>query len=200
MFVQLIIRQLKNWNDFIYSFIPELEDWNDSVYFFQLFAAPCYLAFGRHLNKPVIGIVTSAFHEWLSTLTGNPNNPSFMPGLFSSFGQRMTFWERLHNTFLTNLISWQMNYYLDEQGVYVKKFFNIDAGIPELYQDIAAILVNSHHSINGVRPMTTGVIEVGGLHINENSDPLTPVSKTWLLFLFMFSFYSDHKQKRLKAL
>ncbi|XP_050469962.1 UDP-glucosyltransferase 2-like isoform X2 [Bombus huntii] len=146
----------------------------------ELFAAPCYLAFGRHLNKPVIGIVTSAFHEWLSTLTGNPNNPSFMPGLFSSFGQRMTFWERLHNTFLTNLISWQMNYYLDEQGVYVKKFFNIDAGIPELYQDIAAILVNSHHSINGVRPMTTGVIEVGGLHINENSDPLTPELKKWL--------------------
>ncbi|XP_033345713.1 UDP-glucuronosyltransferase-like isoform X2 [Bombus vosnesenskii] len=146
----------------------------------ELFAAPCYLAFGRHLNKPVIGIVTSAFHEWLSTLTGNPNNPSFMPGLFSSFGQRMTFWERLHNTFLTNLISWQMNYYLDEQGVYVKKFFNIDASIPELYQDIAAILVNSHHSINGVRPMTTGVIEVGGLHINENSDPLTPELKKWL--------------------
>lgn len=86
-----------------------------------------------------------------------------------------------------------MNYYMNQQAVYVKKFFNIDADISELYQDIAAILVNSHHSINGIRPMTNGVIEVGGLHINENSDPLTPVSKTWLLSLFMFSLYSNYK-------
>lgn len=146
----------------------------------ELFMAPCFLGLGRHLNVPMVGVITSDFHDWLADATGNPHNPSFMPGLFTPYSQRMTFFERLMNTALTNLITMQMNYYMSSQYEQVKKYFGIDVSINELYRDVGVILVNAHHSVNGVKPSTTGVIEVGGLHISEDADPLDPEVKKWL--------------------
>ncbi|XP_017754841.1 PREDICTED: UDP-glucuronosyltransferase 1-9-like [Eufriesea mexicana] len=146
----------------------------------ELFMMPCYLAFSRHLKAPIVGVMTSGFHDWLSSVTGNPHNPSYMPCLFAPFSQRMTFWERLQNTLLTNMITWKMKYYLSYQDAYVKKYLGMDVVIDDLYQDIGAILVNTHHSIGGINPTTSAVIEVGGLHVNENSSPLSPEVKKWL--------------------
>ena len=146
----------------------------------ELFVAPCFLAFGRHLNVPMVGVITSDFHDWIRDKTGNPNNPSFIPSLFSDFAPRMTFWERVRNTLLTNLVNIKINYYTADQSVSVKEHFGIDASIDDLYKDLALILVNSHHSVNGVKPYSTGTIEVGGLHIKENGDPLTPEVQKWL--------------------
>ncbi|KOX67538.1 UDP-glucuronosyltransferase 1-8 [Melipona quadrifasciata] len=150
------------------------------VVILEMFTFPCYLGFGSRLNKPIVGLITSGFPEWLSSLTGNPHNPSFMPGIFQSLSQRMTFWERLQNTVLTNLMSRQIIYHMNKQSDFVRKYMNIDAEIPDLHRNVAAILVNSHYCINGINSMSPGLIEVGGLHINENSDPLSPEVKKWL--------------------
>ncbi|CAK9814493.1 UDP-glucosyltransferase 2 [Anthophora plagiata] len=146
----------------------------------ELFVAPCFLIFGTHLKVPIINMVTSSFYEWESTLIGNPHNPSFVPSTFSSFDQRMTFWDRLVNTFLTNLISTQITYHTAKQVDFVKKHFDTNLTIAELYKNVAAVLVNSHHSLNGIKPMTPGLIEVGGLHVQEDSEPLPPEVEKWL--------------------
>lgn len=149
--------------------------------------SPCYLAFGTYLKTPVVGMITASFLDWVSHRVGNPINLAFTPGIFSPFTERMTFWERLQNTFTTNMIMLNIDYHVNKQKTYVKQYLNIDAEIPELYKNLALILVNSHHSIIGVRTGSTGVIEVGGLHIKENGDPLTPViifSEYFLLFQF----------------
>ncbi|KOC60177.1 Ecdysteroid UDP-glucosyltransferase [Habropoda laboriosa] len=146
----------------------------------ELFVAPCYLAFGTHLSAPMIGVMTSSFHEWEASLTGNPHHPSFVPSIFSPFDQQMTFWERLMNTFLTNLISAQLNYQTAKQVDYVKQHFDTNATIAELYKNLAAILVNSHHSVNGIKPMTPGIIEVGGLHVKDETASLPPEVQKWL--------------------
>lgn len=69
----------------------------------------------------------------------------------------------------------QTDYYVNKQKAYVKQYLDLDAEIPELYKNLALILVNSHHSITGVTTRSTGVIEVGGLHLKEDGDPLTSV-------------------------
>jgi len=121
-------------------------------------------------------MVTSVFHDWLSNLAGNPFNPAYMPGLMSTYNQHMNFKERLTNFLLTHYINWQIHYYTNSQLKFVKKHFGIDVShITHLYDDIFLYLVNSHHSLNGIRPMTTGVIEVGGLHLKDDDDPLSPV-------------------------
>ena len=146
----------------------------------ELFLAPCFLAFGRHLNASLVGIVTSDFHDWLHDKTGNTNNPSYMPSLFSDFGSRMPFWDRVSNTILMNLVNIKVNYYMAAQSETVKEHFGIDATIDDLHKDLSLVLVNSHHSVNGVKLYSTGTIEVGGLHIKENGDPLTPEMQKWL--------------------
>lgn len=146
----------------------------------ELFVAPCFMAFGRHLNVPMVGTVCSTLHDWINYYVGNPLNPSFVPSLFSGSGQTMTFWERLKNTLLTTLITFQIDYYTSYQQEHVKASFGIDTPITDFYQDMSLVLVNSHHSLHGIRPMTHGVVEVGGVHVPENGDPLRPEVKKWL--------------------
>lgn len=146
----------------------------------EVFMSPCYLAFGRHLKVPMVSIMTSSFLDWLEDLTGNPHNPAFMPNVFGNYESPMNFWDRLSNTLLTNFISYQMNSRMDVMSKHVRDNFGIDTPARELHKDIALHLINSHHSLNGVGPTTTGVVEVGGLHVTENGNPLSPEVQKWL--------------------
>jgi len=147
----------------------------------ELFAAPCYLAFGRHLKVPVVGTVASVFHDWLNEVSGNPANPAYIPSMFSPYDQNMNFKERLTNLFISKYLSWQMHYYTNSQLTFVKKHFGIDVPhIKDLYNDLSLYLVNSHHSLNGMRPTTTNVIEIGGMHLRDDDDPLSPEVQKWL--------------------
>jgi glucuronosyltransferase len=146
----------------------------------ELFAAPCYLAFGRHLKVPVVTTVASVFHDWLGEVSGNPVNPAYIPSMFSIYDQHMNFKQRLTNFLLTHYLSWQIHYYTNKQTKLVNEHFNMDlTNIKDLYNDVSLYLVNSHHTLNGIRPMTTNVIEVGGMHINDG-DSLSPEVQKWL--------------------
>ncbi|XP_011297292.1 UDP-glucuronosyltransferase 1-9 [Fopius arisanus] len=147
----------------------------------ELFTAQCYIALGKHLDAPVVGLVASKMHDWLFDPFANPLNPSYMPSLFSSFSQRMTFWERLTNTFVMNVIGLQINYYLNEQIEYVEKNFNRRiSSINDLYNDVSLLLVNEHFSINEIKPATPDVIDVGGLHVHDDDQMVTPELEKWL--------------------
>lgn len=146
----------------------------------ELFAAPCYLAFGHYLKIPTVGVMTCPFHDWLSHHVGNPVEPAFVPTLFSAYGSSMTFWERLTNTFFVKLLQIQMDYYTSGQIRFVKEHFNMDTPILDLYKELSLILVNSHYSLHGIRPFTKAVVEVGGLHLSNEETPLAPDVKKWL--------------------
>ncbi|XP_076761112.1 uncharacterized protein LOC143429385 [Xylocopa sonorina] len=146
----------------------------------EMFVMPCYLAFGRHLNVPMVGLMTTSYQDWVAHLTGNPHNPALVPTVFLPMHQPMTFWERLMNTYVTNRIGSNLIYYMSQQDDFVKQYFNINESIAELHKGVAAVLVNSHHSIDGINQFTQGIIEIGGVHINENSDPLPQDVKKWL--------------------
>lgn len=49
----------------------------------------------------------------------------------------------------------------------------------ELAKTTSLMLVNTHYSLNGVRPNTPSVIEVGGLHIKD----LKPLDEVIYLFI-----------------
>lgn len=92
----------------------------------------------------------------------------------------MTFWQRMMNLYVSAYISTTLNHHMSKEVDYVKKYFDMDVAIEDLYKDVAAILVNSHHSINGIRPFTPGIIEVGGMHVKHDADPLPPELQKWL--------------------
>ncbi|KYM98244.1 PREDICTED: UDP-glucuronosyltransferase 1-9-like [Cyphomyrmex costatus] len=147
----------------------------------ELFTAPCYMAFGRYLKVPMVGTVASVFHDWLSEVSANPLNPAYIPNMFSAYSQHMNFKERLSNFLLTHYLSWQFHYYTNSQLKLVNEHFGMNLPhIKDLYNDISLYLVNSHHSLNGIRPMTTNVIEVGGMHLSNDDDPMSPELQKWL--------------------
>ncbi|XP_011056896.1 PREDICTED: UDP-glucuronosyltransferase 1-9-like [Acromyrmex echinatior] len=148
----------------------------------ELFAAPCYMAFGRHLKVPMVATVASVFHDWLSEMSANPMNPSYIPHMFSGYSQHMNFKERLTNFLVIHYLSWQFHYYTNaEQLKLINEHFGMNLQhITDLYNDVSLYLVNSHNSLNGIRPMTTNVIEVGGLHLSDEGDPLSPEVQKWL--------------------
>ncbi|KAL0113955.1 hypothetical protein PUN28_011343 [Cardiocondyla obscurior] len=148
----------------------------------ESFVAPCFLAFGRYLKVPLVVTVTSIFHDWLNDLSGNPMNPAYVTSLFAPFSQRMNFKERLTNFFLKHYLTWQMYYYTNQQQLpLVKEYFGLDLPhINDLFKDVSVYLVNSHYSLNGIRPLTTNVIEIGGLHVRDDNTPLSPEVKKWL--------------------
>lgn len=147
----------------------------------ELFAAHCYLAFGRHLKVPVVGVMSSPFHDWSSHWIGVPNEGAYVPNIFSGFSQKMSFVERLTNTFMIHFLQLQMNYHVNKQNEITKQYFGIDATTSDLFQDLSLVLVNSHHSLHGIRSFPHSVIEVGGLHLsNNNTDPLQPEVQKWL--------------------
>lgn len=67
--------------------------------------------------------------------------------------------------------------YGPDQLIDVERHFGIEVpSVQDLYNNVAVVLVNSHPSVDGVRPMTPGVVEVGGLHVVDHDEDLSSVS------------------------
>lgn len=146
-----------------------------------MFAAHCYLAFGRHLKVPIVGVMSAPFLDWNSHWIGVPNEGAYVPNIFSGFSQKMSFVQRLTNTFMLHFLQAQTYHHVNKQNELIKQHFGIDATISDLFEDLSLVLVNSHHSLHGIRSFPHSVIEVGGLHVTENNtEPLQPEVQKWL--------------------
>ncbi|XP_048509527.1 UDP-glucosyltransferase 2-like isoform X2 [Athalia rosae] len=63
----------------------------------------------------------------------------------------------------------------------IKKYIGPDAlSVEEARKNISLVLVGSHYTLNGPKPLASSVIEVGGLHIEENESTLPDDLKNWL--------------------
>ena len=108
---------------------------------------------------------------------GNPTYPSFVPNTITGSSQFMNFPQRLKNTVIFSYVKFQFYYYSQLQNAYVNKYFG--AGFPTVYElqkSVSLLLVNSHYSLNGIRPLTNAVIEVGGLHLQDDGEQLPVVN------------------------
>ncbi|XP_058794059.1 UDP-glucosyltransferase 2-like [Phymastichus coffea] len=147
----------------------------------ELFVSNCYLAFGRHLDLPLVGLVSTSMLDWLHDPLGNPHNPAVDTSILSEYYRPATFIERFGN-FLTSIyIKYSFNYYVRSQDAYVKKYFG--PGLPnvvEMQKDIDLVLVNYHHALSGIRVHTPAIVPVGGLHIVDTNETLPPSVQRFL--------------------
>lgn len=74
----------------------------------------------------------------------------------------------------------------------------------ELAKTTSVMLVNTHYSLNGVRPNTPAVIEVGGLHIKNATKKLDPVTiigfLMCLVVFFLFFIQINFAMRRITFL
>ncbi|KAK0092120.1 hypothetical protein PV326_002160 [Microctonus aethiopoides] len=144
--------------------------------------ANCFVGFGHLLKVPVVMASSTIDMPWLDEALGQPDNTAFFPAFFTGYSHPMTFLERVQNTITSHMNHYRFRYYTDGvQNALMKKYFGPD--IPplwELEKNVVLALVNSFHSLSGVRPITHGIIEVGGLHVFENYVELPQELEKWL--------------------
>ncbi|XP_055537421.1 UDP-glycosyltransferase UGT5-like isoform X2 [Wyeomyia smithii] len=131
--------------------------------------------FAHHFKAPCIGLSTFGASKWTTDLVGTPAPPSFVPNPFLSLTDRMSFSERMLN-FVMSLAEVLVVRILDypvQNQIYQNTFPDPKPSLQELKNTaVSAVLLNNHFSLSYPRPYATGMIEVGGMHINRNPKPL----------------------------
>ncbi|XP_046412504.1 UDP-glucosyltransferase 2-like [Neodiprion fabricii] len=147
----------------------------------ELLYANCYFAFGRHFKVPVVAVSMSALPPYISEPLGNPVNTAFVSEHIDGSILHMNFWQRFKNTLHTWWTNYRIRRVTEAQNSIVKTHFGPDMpDIRELERDLSLLLVNSHHSLNGVRPFTPAIVEIGGLHVRDDGTELPEELKAWL--------------------
>ncbi|CAG2053467.1 unnamed protein product [Timema podura] len=135
----------------------------------ESFGSECTIALAHKFKVPLVAMVSSVALPWTHHRIGNPDHPAYIPSYFISYGSQMSFIERFWNTLYYITIN-PANYYFNEipTNELSKRIYGHDIPpIGEIAKNTSLILVNSHFSISGPRPVVPGFVEVGGLHIEE---------------------------------
>ena len=127
----------------------------------------CVLGMAHKFKVPVIEVCTFAGARWMDDWVGNPGFYSYVPNTFDAFTDRMTFWQRVHNTLSELYIKLGRKYYtLPKHNAMLRRYIGEDVtSIEELERNISLVLVNSHFSFHYPRPIMPNYVPVGGLHI-----------------------------------
>lgn len=111
-------------------------------------------------------------------MVANPDEPTYIPNTFSNFMGNMNFWQRFENTFGIWKDKFVFSYYSAYQDDKIKKYIGPHTpNLREVEKNVSLLLVNTHFTIHGPRPLITTVVEIGGMHIPEKIDALPEVSR-----------------------
>ena len=146
---------------------------------FQGLSQACFYALGHLLNVPIITITPSLELPWINRQIGNPIFTSFYPNFFMPHAEIKTFWDRFQNTMECHQNIYKYYITTEPQTKAIRKYISPDMPtVREVERSVALIIVNTHHSFQGIRPTTPAFIEVGGLHLDEDNSTFTSVRKT----------------------
>ncbi|XP_023246023.1 UDP-glucuronosyltransferase 2A1-like [Copidosoma floridanum] len=129
----------------------------------EVFGANCFLGLGYVLNVPVVAVTTSVEYPWVADFNGNHDNLAVVPSYYTTNFDKFKFSHRLFNFLM-------------------RKYLSPDIpNIREVEKSIALLIVNRSPLIDGPKPVTPSMIEVSGLHLEENEiPPITPELQKWL--------------------
>lgn len=68
----------------------------------EQFNTDCMAAIAHKLNAPFIGVSSCALMPWHYDRVSNPHIPSYIPGLFMGYSEKMSYSERLSNWIAVN--------------------------------------------------------------------------------------------------
>jgi glucuronosyltransferase len=98
---------------------------------------------------------------------GNPDNPSYIPTIGTSFSYKKSFSERLIKVVVN--VAMKITISVVERMVtegYVHKHTGNDVPpLSDIERNTSLLFVNTHFSLNRPRPLVPGIVEAGGLHL-----------------------------------
>lgn len=128
-----------------------------------------HLGFAHYFNAPFV-VLSPSGGLTANHMTGNPAPFSFVPNMhLPTSSNRLTFSERLTNTFLGLTFNAWMNYLVfPKQNEIYRNFFGADApDLRDVITNVSLVLVNSHVCLETPRPYLPNMITIGGYHVEE---------------------------------
>lgn len=140
----------------------------------EAIATESLYGFAQHFNAPIIGVSTFSTTDFIDVLVGNTSPVSYCPNAFLTLRSKMTFVERLTNLAMDTMQRVVFNFYSlpKQRALYAKYFPAAKITLDDLMKNFSLIFLNQHFSLNTPRPYVPNMIEVGGLHVKQQPDPL----------------------------
>lgn len=151
----------------------------------ETFNTDFFTLLGWFFKAPVVAFQPNAPFPWMADFKGLPYNPSYIPHFMTGFATKMDFYQRVENVLLNvySLYAYHVNSYVvyDEMA---KRIFGPDVpSLDEVAKNASVLFLNTHFSMNCVRPMVPNVVEVAGLNIKK-AKPLDKVNNVFVLKTF----------------
>ncbi|XP_050347057.1 UDP-glycosyltransferase UGT5-like [Nymphalis io] len=175
------------------------------VVLLENFTSDCMLGliYAYGINAPIVYIMSGTPMPWSSERIGANDNPSYVPLITAPFSSRMSLMDRLENTLINIILKeWYYNEIQTKERYILEKKFGKIQDLRELGKNVSLMLTNSYHTLNGVKPLVPGMVEVGGLHLTSKREPLPQFIEKFLNDssddgVILFSFGSLVKTKSL---
>lgn len=172
--------------------LPEVKDMVNKnarfdIILVEQFNSDCALGIAHLLDAPVIGLQSHTLMPWTLDKFSQPAFLSYFPNLFLGFRPHMTFWQRVENTINHYAINLIYNRYSSsvEHGIVEK---NLNRKIPPLDvigRNLSLLLINTHYTFHGVKPLVPSIVEVGGIHLKRTLNTLNTVISLFYFVAFM---------------
>ncbi|XP_043469337.1 UDP-glycosyltransferase UGT5-like isoform X2 [Leptopilina heterotoma] len=133
----------------------------------------CYYALVRRFNFPLlIGLSSVGNLPYAMDSVGNPDDPLLNVDMAYAFNDKMTLNERLWNVFYT---TWTRLYFkfihLPHAQIIANKIAP-GTSVFEIERNFSLVILGNNHIFGYPKPLLPNVVEVQGLHINDNLDHL----------------------------
>ncbi|XP_050296038.1 UDP-glycosyltransferase UGT5-like [Anthonomus grandis grandis] len=140
------------------------EDLRFDVVLTEVFNSNCFYGLITKYKAPFIGLSSCALMAWHAQWFGSPDNPSYIPSIYMAYPPPMSFLERAENT-LMHLVNklWYKVFMEDPGRALSLKYTGYEPADP---YEASLLLLNTHHTLHGVRPFTPSIVEVGGIHVS----------------------------------
>ncbi|XP_039494325.1 UDP-glucosyltransferase 2 [Drosophila santomea] len=159
----------------------------------------------QHFGAETIGISSYGTDTHIDELMGNLSPLSYNPMLLSSRTERMDIKDRLRNV-LEACVMWlhkRVVHLPTQRDLYVKYFPTARKSLDEVLDSFSLMLLGQHFSLSYPRPYLPNMIEVGGLHLQQQRK-VQPLAKELSEFVeqsekgvIYFSMGSNIKSKDL---
>ncbi|XP_051166045.1 UDP-glucosyltransferase 2-like isoform X2 [Leptopilina boulardi] len=148
----------------------------------EAFGSNCYMGLNYVFKIPIITVSTSLEYSWISPGVGNPDSTAFAPNVLMDSAEISTFWERLKNTLVTQFSRNQFyRYTYSVQTNVMRKYLSSEIpDIREIERTVALTFVNSFYTLFGIRIRTPALVDIAGVHIEENDEKLSRDLLKWM--------------------
>lgn len=136
----------------------------------EIFGADCGVGFAWKFGAPLVSVLATLRTTWSLARVGNPSNPAYMHMTHSPYPARMSFYQRLVNTY------WQLYYYVcyfnlnngDATDSLSRRFFGPDVPpVNRIVYNTSLVLANNHFTIGSAYPMVPNYVEIAGIHVKK---------------------------------